>query len=160
MFEFELLQFLSEIIYLCIFNVGIEMLIFLFYDIAQDLFLWAGLSQLLHMWYFVHILFVVKNFLSIGTKFGPLVISALLFEVDIFPGPENFYFFDMMEDISDIDLKQRLLVFIIFRSFWFGLGDKSFLFFKMSFANKFGSFMDDILDTFDGFKINSVLEVN
>ena len=109
---------------------------------------------------FVHILLVIQNFLSIRAKFGPLVISALLFEVNIFPGPENLNLFDMMEDISDIDLKQRFLLCIILKSFWFRLGDKCFLFFKMSFANKLSSFMDDILNAFNGFKINSVLEVN
>ena len=112
------------------------------------------------MWYFVHILFVVKNFLSIGTKFGPLVISALLFEVYIFPGPENFNLFDMVKHISDIDFKQRFLLNIILRSFWLGLSDKSFLFFKVSFANKLGSLMNNILNTFNSLKVDSVLEVN
>lgn len=63
------------------------------------------------MFYLFEVLFIVENFLCVYSEFVPFIAAALFAEINVFPGPENFDFFDMIKDISDVDIKQRLLVF-------------------------------------------------
>lgn len=56
------------------------------------------------MFYFEDVFFVIEDALSIDAKFIPLILSTLFAKVLIFPGPEYFYLFDMVENIFDVDV--------------------------------------------------------
>ena len=57
------------------------------------------------MFYLFEVLFIVEDFLCVYSKFVPFVTTALSAEINVFPSPENFYFFDMIKDIPDVDIK-------------------------------------------------------
>ena len=79
------------------------------------------------MFYFEDVFFVIEDALSIDAKFIPLILSTLFAKILIFPGPESFYLFDMVEYIFDVDVQQRFLFFLFLLSV-FGLGDETLAF--------------------------------
>jgi len=74
------------------------------YQVTKSLLLGACLSQLLQVAYFSHIFLVVENLFCILAELRPLLGSALLVEIDIFPGPKDFDLLDMVEHVLDIDV--------------------------------------------------------
>jgi hypothetical protein len=126
----------------------------------HDLLLRATLSQLLKPTHFLNVFLVVKNFFSITAEFSPLLVSTIFLEIDVLPSPKDFYFFDVVEHITHVDVEERLLG-VSLTSFGFGLSyEPSFLVFALVLAQHFCPLVDDVFDTFDGFEIDSVLEVD